>query len=183
MCNLFWEINFAVGTYITRQVVHIACKKLLLRYFLILCSCNSWLNVCLLKKPQPVRKSKQKKKHGNHYCTIMFLVNPHTLKVSFQTKFQYWSHHIAGHCLCPSLKGILTLHYIVYVILLPTSRRLVEYWHCETEKHKRAIIMINKQQVGLRMERVKTCYERQCFSRCLNCDVAPFCHISRTFNK
>ena len=61
-CNLFWEINFAVGTYITRQVVHIACKKLLLRYFLILCSCNSWLNVCPLKKPQPVRKTKQTKK-------------------------------------------------------------------------------------------------------------------------
>ena len=62
MCNLFWERNFAVGTYITRKVVHIAYKKLLLRYFLILCSCNSWLNVCPLKKPQPVRKSKQKKK-------------------------------------------------------------------------------------------------------------------------
>lgn len=173
MCNLIWERNFAVGTYITRQVVHIACKKLLLRYFLILCSCNSWLNVCPLKKPQPVRKSKQKKKHGNHHVFGQSSYSEGFIsdKVPILTTSYCWAlplpfsqgdTDIALHCLSHFASNFEEIS------------RILAVWDRKTQKSNH----YDKQATSrARMERVKTCYERQCFSRCLNCDVAPLSYF------
>ena len=87
--------------------------KLLLRYFLILCSFNSWLNVCLLKKPQPVRKTKQTKNMETITAPSCFW----SILILWRLHFKQSSNidHIIllGRTLYPSLKGILTLHYIV----------------------------------------------------------------------